>query len=64
MEFLFKSNDINKVNIIVDEEVSTQPFVELGFAFEGIINKSIIEKMYLKMSFYLEWIIRTIIVIE
>lgn len=51
MEFLFKSNDINKVNIIVDEEVSTQPFVELGFAFEGIINKSIIEKNVLKDEF-------------
>ncbi|URZ02641.1 GNAT family N-acetyltransferase [Clostridium felsineum] len=51
MEFLFKSNDINKINIIVDEEINTQPFVESGCAFEGVINQSIVEKGVLKDEF-------------
>lgn len=44
LEYLFKEMNINKVSILVDEEISVKPFVELGFTLEGIISKSIVEK--------------------
>lgn len=50
-DFLFKGNIINKINAVVDEEIDTQPFVDLGFTLEGIINKSIIEKSIYKDEF-------------
>ncbi|PJI08236.1 MULTISPECIES: GNAT family N-acetyltransferase [Clostridium] len=48
---LFKVNVVNKVSVIIDEEIDTQPFVDLGFILEGIINKSIIEKSIYKDEF-------------
>jgi ribosomal-protein-alanine N-acetyltransferase len=38
---LFKNENIHKINIIVDEEISTRPFVSLGFTLEGIMTNSI-----------------------
>ena len=38
---LFKNDNIYKINIIVDEEISTSPFTNLGFTLEGIITSSI-----------------------
>lgn len=44
LQYLFKQNAMNKVSVIVDEEISTRSFTEIGFTLEGILNKSIIEK--------------------
>lgn len=38
---LFKNENINKINIIVDEEISTRPFISTGFTLEGILTNSI-----------------------
>lgn len=38
---LFKNENINKINIIVDEEISTRPFISAGFTLEGILTNSI-----------------------
>lgn len=44
LNFLFNNKDFNKVNILVDEETPTKPFVDIGFELEGIVSKSIAEK--------------------
>lgn len=38
---LFKEKKIYKINIIADEEISTRPFINVGFMLEGIISESI-----------------------
>lgn len=42
IEFLFRSQQIYKINISIDEDVCTRPFSDLGFILEGIITDSII----------------------
>jgi Acetyltransferases, including N-acetylases of ribosomal proteins len=37
----FKSNDINKINIFVDEQNDIQAFIDLGFKLEGIVENNI-----------------------
>lgn len=44
LQYLFNKNGMNKVSIVIDEEISTKPFTEIGFNLEGILNESIIEK--------------------
>ncbi|MFL0253321.1 GNAT family N-acetyltransferase [Clostridium neuense] len=44
LDFLFNSKEFNKVSVLVDEEITTRPFVDLGFQLEGIVSKSIVEK--------------------
>lgn len=44
LNFLFNNKDFNKVNILVDEEIPTKPFVDIGFELEGIVSKSVVEK--------------------
>lgn len=44
IESLFMEMNIYKVNILVDEEICTRPFTEIGFTLEGIITDSIISK--------------------
>lgn len=41
LESLFTKMNINKVSFIVDEEISYQPFLTMGFKLEGILNNSI-----------------------
>ncbi|OFI04969.1 putative ribosomal N-acetyltransferase YdaF [Clostridium acetireducens DSM 10703] len=41
-KYAFEYKKINKVNIIVDENMDTIPFLDLGFYLEGIISNSII----------------------
>lgn len=44
---LFKNMDINKVNVLADEEINIMAFTDLGFKLEGIISNSIIlNKMF------------------
>lgn len=43
---------INKVNIIIDAEVSTKPFVDLGFSLEGVME----ENQYVNGSYHDELI--------
>lgn len=38
---LFKNMGLNKVNVAVDEEVNTEPFIHIGFELEGFIQNSI-----------------------
>lgn len=45
---LFKNESVHKINIIADEEISTRPFVSLGFTLEGIITNSIYYKSIYK----------------
>lgn len=51
LDFLFNNKDFNKVSVLVDEEMTTKPFVDLGFQLEGIVDKSIIEKNVYKDEF-------------
>lgn len=37
---LFKNMDVYKISVIVDEDIIMTPFIELGFALEGIISNS------------------------
>lgn len=39
---LFRNMDINKVNVLSDEETNIMAFTDLGFKLEGIISNSII----------------------
>lgn len=39
---LFKDMNINKINVIADEEINIMPFTDLGFTLEGIISSSIV----------------------
>ncbi|MBC2582877.1 GNAT family N-acetyltransferase [Clostridium sp. DJ247] len=39
---LFKDMNINKINVIADEEINIMSFTDLGFILEGIISSSIV----------------------
>lgn len=39
---LFRNMDVNKVNVLADEEINIMAFTDLGFNLEGIISNSII----------------------
>ncbi|WP_446898204.1 GNAT family N-acetyltransferase [Clostridium sp. LBM24168] len=41
VEMLFQNMNLNKINILTDEDVSIDTFVDLGFEIEGIISNSI-----------------------
>ncbi|MCT8978749.1 GNAT family N-acetyltransferase [Clostridium sp. CX1] len=44
---LFRNMDINKVNVITDDEINIMSFTDLGFKLEGILSNSMISnKMY------------------
>lgn len=40
LKTLFSKN-INKVNMIIDEEISTRPFIDSGFELEGVLEENI-----------------------
>lgn len=44
LDFLFNNKDFIKVSVLIDEEMPTKPFVDIGFELEGIISRSIVEK--------------------
>jgi ribosomal-protein-alanine N-acetyltransferase len=46
--YLFNENDINKVNIIADEEINIMSFVDLGFRLEGIMLNTVISNNIFK----------------
>lgn len=39
---LFRNMDVNKVNVLADEEINIMSFTDLGFNLEGIVSRSII----------------------
>ncbi|MCY6485917.1 GNAT family protein [Clostridium aestuarii] len=39
---LFKNMDLYKINIIVDQDIILNPFIELGFTLEGVITDTLI----------------------
>lgn len=39
---LFRNMDINKVNVLADEEINIIAFIDIGFKLEGIISNSVI----------------------
>ena len=39
---LFKNREIHKVNLLIDEQINTRAFVDLGFVMEGILEDNII----------------------
>lgn len=41
LKTLFKMQDINKINMIVDEVLDIKPFAGIGFALEGILENNI-----------------------
>ncbi|WP_039658359.1 GNAT family N-acetyltransferase [Clostridium tyrobutyricum] len=41
MKQLFKNMNLNKINIITDEDINISAFTDLGFVLEGIISDSI-----------------------
>lgn len=41
LESVFTKAGISKASFIVDEEINYQPFLEMGFSLEGILNNSI-----------------------
>ena len=44
---LFRNMEVNKVNVLADEEINIMAFTDLGFKLEGIISNSIIaDKVY------------------
>lgn len=42
LESAFNKMNLKKVNILIDEQMTIEPFVESGFRLEGIISESII----------------------
>ncbi len=42
LETAFNKSNLRKVNVLADEDVPTEPFVELGFGLEGVIAGSVI----------------------
>jgi len=44
LNILFKNMGINKVNVIVHENINVSAFTDLGFELEGIITDSVINK--------------------
>jgi ribosomal-protein-alanine N-acetyltransferase len=42
LKTLFRNKDINKINVLIDEQVTIAPFTSLGFSLEGIIEENII----------------------
>jgi len=46
LNILFKNMGINKVNVIVHENVNISAFTDLGFELEGIITDSVLIKSY------------------
>ena len=51
LETAFKKSNLRKVDVLVEEDVDTEPFVELGFSLEGILSGSIMSKKTLKDEF-------------
>ncbi|MGE5629197.1 MAG: GNAT family N-acetyltransferase [Solirubrobacterales bacterium] len=51
LESTFNKMNLKKVNIIIDEEMTMEPFVESGFSLEGIISESIISNNVQKDEF-------------
>lgn len=51
LETAFKKSNLRKVDVLVDEETETEPFLELGFSLEGIISGSIKSNRTLKDEF-------------
>ena len=44
---LFNNNNLNKVNILIDEDKSISAFIDLGFTLEGIItNSSLVNNVF------------------
>jgi ribosomal-protein-alanine N-acetyltransferase len=41
LKTLFRNKDINKINVLVDEQVTVAPFSSLGFSLEGVIEENI-----------------------
>lgn len=41
MKLLFKNMNLNKINILADEDINIAAFTDLGFILEGIISNSI-----------------------
>lgn len=48
---IFRSMDIYKISVFVDEDIIMSPFIELGFMLEGIITDSIVVNNIRKSEF-------------
>jgi ribosomal-protein-alanine N-acetyltransferase len=48
LETAFKKSNLRKVNVLADEDMATEPFVELGFSLEGIMAGSALVNKKLK----------------
>lgn len=42
LQSLFRNKKLHKLNIIVDEDIIVTPFIELGFALEGVLWESLV----------------------
>jgi [ribosomal protein S5]-alanine N-acetyltransferase len=51
LNILFKNMGINKVNVIANETINTNAFINLGFELEGIITNSVINKAEYQSEF-------------
>jgi ribosomal-protein-alanine N-acetyltransferase len=41
LETAFNKSNLRKVDVLVDEDIETEPFIQLGFSLEGILSGSI-----------------------
>lgn len=48
---LFRNKDINKVNILIDEQVTVAPFTELGFTLEGVMEENVVSNGVYRSEF-------------
>ena len=51
LKILFKNMGINKVNVIANETINTNAFINLGFELEGIMANSVINKAEYQSEF-------------
>ncbi|MBP1744919.1 MAG: ribosomal-protein-alanine acetyltransferase [Firmicutes bacterium] len=51
LETAFNKSNLRKVDVLVDEDIETEPFVELGFSLEGVLSGSIKVNKTLKDEF-------------
>ncbi|MBU3229116.1 GNAT family N-acetyltransferase [Clostridium algidicarnis] len=51
LEFFLKSDDVHKLNIIINEDVNPKPFVDLGFTLEGILQNKTTTNTKIKDEF-------------
>ena len=46
LKTIFRNKDMNKINVLIDEQITLAPFTSLGFSLEGVLEENIIANGY------------------